>query len=522
LGGVLIADADSNRGRRIEAACDELGLTTRVVTHGAAALETALADPPAVMIAQLGLPLIAGEKLGEILLTNPRTADVALVFLTDTSAEAATRGLPGDVIPPPGNAVEVSRLAQRLLSLPAPKEDAEALESEAEGVEGQLAQLPLADLIQLFHVSQKSGVVELSRDLGDGAIDTGSVVLRDGDLIHATTGSVVGEKAFYRLLEWDRGKFDFQPSRRGELDSQPASLEKPTRALVREGLRQAQERARLAGDLPPPDALVRLKIKRAALPIVIHPLTQEVLLVLEGYSRVADVVDHCSFPDYQVLRTLRTLIDRDMVEMSRGSSFGPSESTHGLFAASRGERLREWLAAGRGEEADDSVPTDAKLLVIASDPAAARGFMRSIGRLPGATLAPGAESDANESTAIGSFGRLAVNSDHGIEFVQVPSAEHYAPLWPIAAHGALGVLLVLSSPVSSSLEAISQCAEVLSRMPRARIFHLLLLEKAGGLEPDVLRENLSLFDESALFLIPLSKRGSADVLLREMFVRILP
>jgi hypothetical protein len=289
---------------------------------------------------------------------------------------------------------------------------------------------------------------------------------------------------------------------------------------VQEGMRQAQERARLAVDLPPDDAMVRLKIKRASLPIVIHPLTQEVLLVLEGYTRVGDVVDHCSFPDYQVLRTLRTLIDRNMVEISRSAEPKPGESKPGLFSASRGDRLLEWLGAAPG---DHGTPTDAKLLVVASDSAASHGFLQLVSRLPGAQSGPeSAEAVDATEPPIGSVGRLAVNSEVGIEFVQVPSDERYAPLWPIAAHGALGVLFVLSSPVSAGLEAVQRAAEVLSRSPHTRIFHLLLLEKEGGIEPDALRENLSLFDESALFLIPLANRANADILLREMFVRILP
>ena len=42
------------------------------------------------------------------------------------------------------------------------------------------------------------------------------------------------------------------------------------------------------------------------------------------------------------------------------------------------------------------------------------------------------------------------------------------------------------------------------------------------MEPDALRENLSLFDESSLFLIPLENLAKASVLLRELFGRILP
>jgi len=59
-------------------------------------------------------------------------------------------------------------------------------------------------------------------------------------------------------------------------------------------------------------------------------------------------------------------------------------------------------------------------------------------------------------------------------------------------------------------------------LPRARIFHLLLLEKDAGVEAEALRENLSLFDDSSLFLIPIGKGSTAKVLLREMFLRILP
>jgi hypothetical protein len=54
------------------------------------------------------------------------------------------------------------------------------------------------------------------------------------------------------------------------------------------------------------------------------------------------------------------------------------------------------------------------------------------------------------------------------------------------------------------------------------MFHLLLLEKNAGVEAEALRENLSVFDDSALFLIPIGKGGTAEVLLREMFLRILP
>jgi len=89
---VLIADGNGARGSRIAEACESLGLASRVVSHGAAALETALAEVPAVLVVECDLPLIDGKKLGEILHANPRTQSIRLLFLGDRSAEAIPAG----------------------------------------------------------------------------------------------------------------------------------------------------------------------------------------------------------------------------------------------------------------------------------------------------------------------------------------------------------------------------------------------------------------------------------------------
>ena len=121
------------------------------------------------------------------------------------------------------------------------------------------------------------------------------------------------------------------------------------RAAAR-GQRQADEWERIASELPAPNARVALKVARSSLPGVLHPLTQEVLLVLELSSRVSDVLDRCSFPDYQVLRTLQTLIRRGMVELRAGAA-APEQPTGGVFGVALAARLRDWLDQGRPREA---------------------------------------------------------------------------------------------------------------------------------------------------------------------------
>ena len=90
------------------------------------------------------------------------------------------------------------------------------------------------------------------------------------------------------------------------------------------------------------------------------------------------------------------------------------------------------------------------------------------------------------------------------------------------ADGALAVLLLLTGPLSQAVESIGLIAAEMRRIPRSRVFYLLLLEKGQRVAPEDLRENISLLDESSLFLVPQEKDGKAGILLREMFGRILP
>jgi CheY-like chemotaxis protein len=515
-GLVLIADGDQPRAQRIADACTASGLACRVCSHGAAALETALAELPAVLIAQLDLPLIDGEKLATILRTNPRTAPTRVVFVTERPAATVRQVLPGRLIAAPVDPDEVVRCVQALMAGRDGVTTTARPSGAKEPVEGELSQISLADLLQLFHVSRETGSFELVRDLEGGRQSSGRVVLRGGDVIAASVDAAEGEKALYRLLAWERGRFAFRPA----AVTEPASIQRPTRALLREGKRQVEEWARLAVELPPPSAHVTLRIQRSALPNVIHPLTQEVLVVLELYSRVQDVVDHCSYPDYQVLRTLHTLIRRGMVEQRRGPDpAAGAEAEPRLFAPARVLRLREWVEAGRPRGAP---PRDAKLLVVACDAGATRDFVRLLARLPGVQIDERFTTGSCSPDDLTPMGRIAVENELGIELVHLPLAARFAPLWPVAGYGALGTLFLLAGPASRAVEAVRPALEALRRLPRARTFSLLLLEKGERVVPEEVRENLSLLDQGSLFLVPLESVEKSGLLLGEMLQRVLP
>jgi hypothetical protein len=75
-----------------------------------------------------------------------------------------------------------------------------------EVLSGNLAQLPLLEILKLLSSEGQTGRLDLS----DGA-NTGEIYLGDGSLAHAVTGAQIGETAVYTLMGWLQGDFSFVP-----------------------------------------------------------------------------------------------------------------------------------------------------------------------------------------------------------------------------------------------------------------------------------------------------------------------
>jgi PleD family two-component response regulator len=85
-----------------------------MASHGAAALEIALAHKPAAMVVQAALPLIDGTRLAQILQTNPHTCSMRMLFIDDAGVEDAKTPL-GRMIPGQADPEVIARFIEALL-----------------------------------------------------------------------------------------------------------------------------------------------------------------------------------------------------------------------------------------------------------------------------------------------------------------------------------------------------------------------------------------------------------------------
>lgn len=513
---ILIADGNLGRAHRLASELEAGGRRCEIAAHGAAALELALTHQPRIVVARSDLTLVEAGKLAEILRANPRTRAARFLFLDVEVGRLGDYGGVGDqALEPHAESDEIHAAIDALIERQVRIEALEQRANLEREFEGTLAELQPALILQLLNGRRASGRLTITPELADGTTTDGWVQVNEGEIHSAGTGPAIGEKALYRMLEWQAGDFHFEPREA----SGPAQVKAPTRTLLAEGLRQLDEWNRFAPKFPPFESPVKLRVDRAELPNIVHPLTQEVLGLLESVDRVGDVVDQCSRPDYQVLRTLHTLSERGIIEFGRARLAPVEVSRHALFHEAQCRRLRAFAGQGLARE---STPPDNKLLVVAADQAIAARFASLLTKVPGAELAPRFERGLVGASDLESIGRIDVDGEFGIDLVHLPREAAFDPLWRFAGHRALGTVFLLDARVGVSAAGLAPINEVLSQAPGARTFHVVMLDEGERLSPDDLRENLALIDEASLFLLPIETNGDPSAVLRSLFARIVP
>ena len=92
--------------------------------------------------------------------------------------------------------------------------------------------MPFSNVVQLLNVTQKSGALNLK----EGSL-SGGLYFREGAVVHAWTGEMKGEAAFYHLAAWKKARFQFKSVPLQE----PATITQSTMMLLMEAMRRLDE-----------------------------------------------------------------------------------------------------------------------------------------------------------------------------------------------------------------------------------------------------------------------------------------
>jgi CheY-like chemotaxis protein len=210
-------------------------------TDAADALLKAVDDPPDLLVCDYRMPGMDGRQLVEKLRSRPRTAEAAVILVatkTDISEKLSTPDLPvDDFVEKPFFLREATQRIKRVIDKIALEKMAKTAPSDGV-LRGSLLQMNVIDLVQSLEMGRKSCSLTLTNK-----DDKCELYFKDGQVTHATYGSLMGDPAVFKVLRWTDGNFEVNFE--GKTTQQTTQLN--TQGLLMEGLRQLDEAQRDGG-----------------------------------------------------------------------------------------------------------------------------------------------------------------------------------------------------------------------------------------------------------------------------------
>jgi CheY-like chemotaxis protein len=214
-----------------------------VARSGEDALKVLEKEKIKLVITDIRMPGISGlDLLSRVRKDYP---DVKVIIMTaygspDVQKDANMRGSLYYIEKP----FEIKEIREMIL---------DSLKDERKGFEGQLQDLLLTDVIQMNCLGKAHSSLSIRSGVREGKI-----YFRDGNIIHAETGGVAGEEAFFQILTWPEGTF---LSKRNESPKE-RTINGDWQFLIMEGLRIADEASRTSHETVAPTEEISEEIRK--------------------------------------------------------------------------------------------------------------------------------------------------------------------------------------------------------------------------------------------------------------------
>jgi hypothetical protein len=175
--------------------------------------------------------------------------------------------------------------------------------------QGSLKELPLPDIIQLVSVSGKTGKFTLTRDA-----DRGSIFLKNGQMVHASVGDLVGEEAIYALAIWNHGEFQFEANE----ETSQQTITKSNTNLLMEAARRLDEWRVLSKKIPSVDFVPELHARdNRHEQVTLNPHEWLLVTKIDGHRSIAEIGQVLNISSFDVAKILYGMITSELVQLKK-------------------------------------------------------------------------------------------------------------------------------------------------------------------------------------------------------------
>ena len=277
--------------------------------NGEDALRVAWEKHPDLIIADIKMPGIDGWELCNQIRKHPYTSFIPFIFLTEKrEVSDRIKGLEmgaDDYITKPFEPGELLARARSIFNRMMKREEEKIVQSK--GLRGSTQMMDLADLLQMFGINSKTGILKVIHTTGD----VGRIGFVAGRITNADLGDIKGIKAIRRMLRWGEANFQVEPllDEREDLDFHGKIQEVILSARQEEDeLKQLQKKL-AAGDF--------IELGGESLsPKGLSEPESKVLAGLEenGRSKVGEVLDWFPEPDLVIQQALASLLSKKLIK----------------------------------------------------------------------------------------------------------------------------------------------------------------------------------------------------------------
>ena len=169
---------------------------------------------------------------------------------------------------------------------------------------GKIEEVPLPDLLQLFHTSKKNGVLVVNNQ------QEAKIYLRQGKVYYAVINDnhdLGPQKSFNRIITWEVGEFELRPPDNQEFMTE---LDESTEHLLMDALRQLDELRRIQGQLPAMDETLTISVPMQPALRDLSPEELDVLQLVINWGTLQGVFDNASQDDVVIATTVASLLER--------------------------------------------------------------------------------------------------------------------------------------------------------------------------------------------------------------------
>jgi len=186
------------------------------------------------------------------------------------------------------------------------------------GLEGNLKDFDLADILQLISLGKKTGALNVEIDK-----DKGAIFFEEGTAVFASAGDMLGDGAITRILRWRKGSFVFKPDETVDQHN----VQSPIMHLVLEAARQIDEWEDIQKLIPSLDLILAIEEKPPAgtEDIQLQPLEWKVLATVDGSRPITQIVKDSHLGDFDTCKVLYGLLSSGLIKVLPASKPAPPE-----------------------------------------------------------------------------------------------------------------------------------------------------------------------------------------------------